>query len=263
MQKKAALLCATAALCLAVLAACGEPAIIGTWYQTDLNTGEQMTMQFDPDGTGIEGTTAFTWKEDNGIYTLTSGTMAVQVSIADDSITYTASNGEPATYYRDQARAQQMYEDARQARVNVASAEKERIIGQLGGELAGTYGYSIENNWYGFTDTWEVTYKADGTWTKHSVEHLDVDFSTRSSREAVTDSSGTWEIVYEDEVSDFPDEHCSNENFEIKILKEDGSEFTLDERSKINENEYPSAAQIKIVGSEATIQARSPYEKRN
>lgn len=262
MTKKTVLVCATAMFSLIVLAACGKSAIIGTWYQTDLSTGEQTTIQFDDDGTGIEGATAFTWREDKGVYTLTSGTHAMQVSIEDDSMTYTSPSGTSATYYRDQARAQQMYEDARQARVDEASAEKERIIERLSGELEGTYVRKGVETWAGI-DAWEVTYNADGTWSKHSVEHLDPDYATKRSREVTTDSSGTWKIAYEDTSSNFPDEQCSIKYFCIKILKADGSEFTNDERNRVSENEYPNAAKIVQAGSSLTIEANHPYEKKS
>lgn len=83
-----------------------------------------------------------------------------------------------------------------------------------------------------------VVFNSDGTWTFQSVSHeVDRANGKVNVSENRIEESGTWEIVYDDELASATgttltkEEICDTRAFALKLIKADGSELTLEERN--------------------------------
>lgn len=221
-----------------VLGGCSSDLKGTTWYYAA--SGEVKSIEFSSDKTAVtsDGLSA-TYEIDGDTVTLSSGLggMVLTRTKTDGIDTLVADDGE--ILYQDRSIPQKEIDDKKNANIEKANAEKKQHIQDLTDELIGSYYHEWENPYYDYSDTRDVVFNSDGTWTFQSVSHeVDRVNGNVNVSENIIEESGTWEIVYDDDQASTvgaslltKEEICDIGAFALKLTKTDGSEFTLEERN--------------------------------
>ena len=222
-----------------VLVGCSSDLKGTTWYY--VSSGEIKSIEFSSDEIAVTSDgLSVTYEVDGDTVTLSSGlggTVLTRTE-ANGIDTLIADSGE--IMYQDRSILQKEVDDKQNASIEKANAEKQQYIQELTDELTGSYHFESENSYYDFTDTRDVVFNADGTWTFQSVSHtVDRAGEKANISENKAEESGTWEIIYDDEKASTigttltKEEICDTGAFAIQLIKADGSEFTPEEQNAL------------------------------
>lgn len=222
-----------------VLGGCSSDLKGTTWYYA--SSGEVKSIEFSSDKTAVTSDgLSVTYEMDGDTVTLSSGLGGTVLTRTEtDGIdTLVADSGE--IMYRDPSIPQKGIDDKKNANIEKADTEKKQHIQDLTDELIGSYHYEWENSYYDYSDTRDVVFNADGTWTFQSVGHeVDRAGGKVNLIENKAEESGTWEIIYDDEKASATgttltkEEICDTGAFALKLIKADGSEFTPEEQNAL------------------------------
>lgn len=222
-----------------ILGGCSSDLNGTTWYYAA--SGEIRSIEFSDDKTAVTSDgLSVTYEIDKDTITLSSGlgSTVLTRTKTDGVDTLVADSGE--IMYQDPSIPQKEIGDKKSANIEKANAEKQKYIQELTNELTGSYHYEWVNSYYDYKDTRDVVFNDDGTWTFQSVSHeIDRAGGNVNVAENTAKESGTWEIVYDDEIASTigttltKEEICDAGAFVLKLIKADGSEFSPEEQNAL------------------------------
>ena len=212
-----------------LLAGCGGASYEGTWYCIK-NNGELETLTLDKNGSCyFNDGHAFEWKEVDGGFTVSSGVFSGTYLENGDGTVTTVGESDSQTYYRDQSKAQEVFD----GKVAEVEAQKDAYMESAPSQLVGTWYGDKEPSAYlkqeypeiG-NDTFTVTFEEDGTVKCSRTFYKTVlALFENGVEEKSSEETGTWAINYFESENDKTVFKESSVYFEMKMVNQEGQRY--------------------------------------